>query len=138
MAPTLGDTGDDPTAGLDDADREAVQRMQAVAWALDDAVRIPGTNRRIGIDPVVGVLPVGGDLVTAAASLFIVAQSALLGVGRWTLARMVANIAVDTTIGSVPLVGGLFDAAWKANERNVALAVADLGAESDHETAADE
>jgi hypothetical protein len=104
----------------------AVTRMAAVAWLLDDSIRIPGTDRRIGLDPIVGLLPVSGDLAAAALSLYVVAESALAGVSRSTLAMMLVNIAVDTGAGSVPVLGDLFDAGWKANKRNVELAVSDL------------
>jgi len=112
----------------DDVDRAAVKRMQVVAWALDDAVRVPGTNFRVGIDPVVGVLPIGGDAATALVSLYIVAESARLGVAREKLAAMLVNILVDAGVGSIPVVGDLFDAGWKANKRNLALALDDLAA----------
>ena len=112
----------------DDVDRAAVKRMQVVAWALDDAVRVPGTDYRVGIDPIVGVLPVGGDAATAAVSLYIVAESARLGVARGKLAAMLVNILVDAGIGSIPALGTLFDAGWKANTRNLGLALEDLAA----------
>ena len=112
----------------DDVDRAAVKRMQVVAWALDDAVRVPGTNFKVGIDPIVGVLPVGGDAATAVVSAYLVAESARLGVSREKLAAMLVNIALDAGVGSVPLVGDLFDAGWKANKRNLALALDDLAA----------
>lgn len=112
----------------DDVDRAAIKRMQVVAWALDDAIRVPGTDYKVGIDPIVGVLPVGGDAATAAISLYLVAESARLGVAREKLAAMLVNIALDAGIGSIPVVGDLFDAGWKANKRNLALAVEDLAA----------
>jgi hypothetical protein len=110
----------------DTVDRAAVKRMQVVAWALDDAIPVPGTNYRVGIDPVVGLLPVGGDTATAVISLYLVAESARLGVAREKLAAMLVNILLDTGIGSVPVLGDLFDAGWKANKRNLALALDDL------------
>lgn len=109
-------------------DRAAIRRMRAVAYLLDESVRVPGTSFRIGIDPVIGVLPVAGDLVSAALSLYIVAESARLGVSSRTIVMMLANISLDVAGGSVPYVGGLFDAAWKANRRNVALVLEDLAA----------
>lgn len=109
-------------------DRGAIRRMRTVAYLLDESVRVPGTSFRIGIDPVIGVLPVAGDLVTATLSLYIVAESARLGVSYRTMVVMLANISLDVAGGSVPYVGGLFDAAWKANRRNVALVLEDLAA----------
>jgi len=107
-------------------DRAAVRRMRVVARALDDSVRIPGTEFRIGLDPVLGLLPVAGDAVSGALSLYIVAESARLGVSPKTLLGMLANVGVDVAGGSIPVVGDLFDAAWKANTRNLRLALAEL------------
>lgn len=107
-------------------DRAAVGRMRFVARVLDDSVRIPGTGVRIGLDPLLGLLPVAGDAVSGVLSLYIVAESARLGVSYRALARMLAHIGIDVAGGSIPVVGDLFDAAWKANTRNVSLALADL------------
>lgn len=109
-------------------DRAAIKRMQAVVRILDDGMRVPGTNFRIGIDPIVGVVPGAGDTVAAAVSLYIVLESARLGVSYTTLMRMLGNIAVDTAGGSVPVLGVIFDAFWKANRRNLKLALRDLAA----------
>jgi hypothetical protein len=107
-------------------DRAAVRRMRFVARVLDDSVRVPGTDFRIGLDPLLGLLPGAGDAVSGALSLYIVVESARLGVSYRTLVRMLAHIAIDVAGGSVPVVGDLFDAVWKANTRNVGLALADL------------
>lgn len=116
--------------GIDDlpdsVDRAAVKRMQFVATALDDAVEIPGTTVKIGLDPILGLLPGAGDLAAGALSLYIVAESARLGVTMTTLVHMLANIALDVGVGSVPYVGDAFDVVWKANKRNVKLAMRDV------------
>lgn len=119
-------------------DRGTVRRMRFVAALLDDSINIPATDYRIGLDPIVGVLPVAGDAITGAVSLYIVAEAAKLGVSLTTIVRMLGNIAVDVVGGSVPILGDIFDAAWKANTRNLELAVADLagrahGDDSDRE-----
>lgn len=107
-------------------DRAALSRMRTAAYLLDESLRVPGTRYRIGIDPLVGLLPVAGDTVTGLLSLYIVVEAARLGVSPGTLAKMVANVAIDVAGGSVPYLGDLFDAAWKANRRNVRLALSDL------------
>jgi hypothetical protein len=107
-------------------DEAALHRMEAVAYALDESVRIPGTNASVGIDPILGVLPVAGDLVSAGISLYIVVESANLGVSYTTLLRMIANIGIDVVGGSIPYAGTLFDSFWKANKRNVEHALEDL------------
>ena len=110
----------------DSVDRAAVRRMKAVAWALDESITIPGTNYKIGLDPIISVVPVGGDVVSGVISLYIVAESARLGVTYDTLLRMLANVAVDTGVGAIPYVGDVADAGWKANKRNVELALTNL------------
>jgi len=107
-------------------DSAAVERMRLAARAMDDLWTIPGTDYRFGLDPLIGVLPVAGDAVAAAISLYIVAEAARLGVSYVTLLRMLGNVAVDSSGGSVPVVGTVFDTAWKANRRNVELALRDL------------
>ncbi|WP_336328779.1 DUF4112 domain-containing protein [Halovenus sp. HT40] len=107
-------------------DEAALKRMETVAYILDESVRVPGVGVRIGIDPVLGALPFAGDVVSGAFSLYIVAESAYLGVSFRTLVEMLANITIDVAGGSIPYVGTVVDALWKANKRNVALALEDL------------
>jgi len=115
-------------------DRAAVRRMRLVARGLDDLVRVPGTDYRVGLDPLIGVVPVAGDLVAGAVSLYIVLEAARLGVSYGTLLRMLATVAVDVAAGSVPYVAPLFDAVWKANRWNVRRAIEDLvGGEAERE-----
>jgi hypothetical protein len=111
-------------------DEAAVRRMEFVSRLLDESVRVPGTEFEVGLDPILGVIPVAGDAVAAGLSLYIVLESARLGVSFTTLLRMIANIAIDATVGSVPVVGVLVDAVWKANVRNLELALADLAGNS--------
>lgn len=114
----------------DAVDEAAVRRMQVLAYVLDDSVRVPGTDVRIGLDPLVGLLPVAGDAVSAVFSAYIILESARLGVPYLTLLRMVANVSLDFAVGSVPVIGDLFDAAWKANRRNLELALEELPVET--------
>ena len=118
----------------DSVDRAALDRMETVAYVFDESVEIPGLGVSIGADPILGALPVAGDVVSAAFSLYIVAESAYLGVSYTTLLGMLANITVDTVGGSIPYVGTVFDALWKANKRNVGLALRDLAEEIDDAT----
>ncbi len=111
----------DESSNASPKQRAVLQRTRAVAHILDKSVRVPGTNFRIGIDPVLGVLPISGDIAAALSSLYIVLEAARVGVPPRTLALMGLNIAVDLVVGSIPVLGTLFDAVWKANVRNVAL-----------------
>ena len=114
----------------DSVNEAAVRRMRFVANLLDDSIRVPGTEFRVGIDPILGVVPGAGDAVSAALSAYIVLESARLGVPFSTLLRMIANVTLDFAVGLVPVVGTLFDAVWKANQKNVELAVESLDGES--------
>lgn len=96
--------------------------LRQLARFLDAAVRIPGTNIRFGLDPLVGLIPGVGDVTTGLASVFVILSAARIGVPAPVLARMVANVAIDSAIGVIPLLGDIFDVGWKANTRNVALA----------------
>jgi len=102
-------------------ERAALNRMDLVSTLLDDAVRVPGTDFRVGLDPIVGILPVAGDSVMSLVSLYVVLEAVNLGASTGLVARMLINVAIDATIGSIPLLGTVFDAAWKANRRNVRL-----------------
>jgi hypothetical protein len=97
------------------------EQLDTLARLLDDAFAIPGTNWRFGLDAIVGLIPGIGDLITSIFSFLIVFAAWQRGLPRVTIARMVANIAVDTLVGAMPIVGDLFDAAWKSNKKNVAL-----------------
>lgn len=111
-------------------DRAAVERMRLVARLLDDSIPVPGTPFKIGIDPIVGVLPVAGDVATGALSLYIVAEAARLGVSYETLFKMLANVSLDVAAGSVPVIGPVFDATWKANKRNMKMFLEEMSSES--------
>jgi hypothetical protein len=100
---------------------EDIRRVRTLARALDTAIRIPGTRIRFGLDSIVGVVPGAGDVVSALMSGYIVLASARLGVPPWVVGRMILNLGVDTLVGSVPLVGDLFDIGFRANIRNAAL-----------------
>lgn len=104
-------------------DRAAVSVATArtIAHVFDKAFRIPGTRVRFGLDSLLGLIPVVGDLVGAAASWMIIRTAANLGVPRPVLARMTLNAGIDAILGAIPLVGDLFDIGWKANARNVDL-----------------
>jgi hypothetical protein len=92
-----------------------------VTW-LDSAIPIPGTRIRIGLDPIIGLLlPGGGDALGGVVSLTVVFLAMQYRVPVWMLVRMVANIAIDASIGGVPVLGDLFDFAWRSNERNLAI-----------------
>ncbi|MFS8368887.1 DUF4112 domain-containing protein [Acetobacter indonesiensis] len=112
-------------SSVDTAQR--LRRVQRLAWVLDAAFRLPGTRFRLGIDALVGLIPVGGSLIMGAVSLYIVWEAWQMRLPPSVLARMVANILLETAVDAVPVAGDIFDAAFKANLRNVALMEQALG-----------
>jgi hypothetical protein len=96
--------------------------LEVMAWLMDRAIRIPGTNVTVGLDAILGLLPIGGDFLTGLIQVGIV----LIALERYRVpkavaARMAANVLLDTTLGAIPLVGDLFDVFFKANTRNIQL-----------------
>lgn len=112
----------------DTRDLRGTENVRRLAWLLDDLVRIPGTNMRVGLDAILGLLPAGGDLAGGALSAYTVVSAHRLGAGPAVIGRMGINIVIDTIVGAVPLLGDLFDAGWKANRRNINLLDEFLGA----------
>ena len=103
------------------APRDPLAHARTIARLLDSAVGVPGTSIRFGLDPVIGLIPGLGDLAGMALSTYLVIVGRKLGASRGVLMRMLANIALDSVGGMVPVVGDLFDVAWKSNLRNVTL-----------------
>jgi hypothetical protein len=101
--------------------RQVRERLARLAWLLDSSIPIPGTRFSIGLDALIGLVPVLGDIVGVLLSSYIVREAAALGVGRSILARMAVNVAIEGLVGMVPFAGDVFDAAFKANQRNVRL-----------------
>ncbi len=98
-----------------------LKRMRQLSQLLDSAIAIPGTKQRIGLDPILGLIPGGGDTVSALLSGYIIVEAAQMGLPRKALVQMVLNIVVDTVAGSVPVVGDIFDVVSKANLRNMQI-----------------
>ena len=97
------------------------KHLEQLAWLLDNSIRVPFTNRRIGLDSLVGLVPGIGDAVGGLMSTWILFQGMRLRVPWFTFMRMVVNVAVEVVVGFIPVVGDLFDMGWKANQRNVEL-----------------
>ena len=97
------------------------QQLRQLAWLLDSAIPIPGTRFTIGLDALLGLIPLVGDLIGVFISSYIVKEAARMGAPRIVLMRMAANVGIEGLVGVVPFVGDAFDAAWKANQRNVRL-----------------
>ena len=98
-----------------------LDRLRRLARVLDAAYRIPGTRWRFGIDGILGLIPGVGDVVTTALASWIVIEARRLGVRKRTLGRMALNVGIDFLVGSIPVLGDVFDVGWKANTRNLRL-----------------
>ena len=106
---------------LTPAQEQRITALRSFSRLLDSAYQLPGTNFRFGLDPIVGLVPGIGDLLSPLFTLAILWQSYELQISRVVQVRMLFNVAIDTFIGIVPLIGDLFDFAWKANDMNMAL-----------------
>ena len=104
----------------------ALKRLQTVANLLDSAFVIPGTRQRVGIDAIIGLIPGLGDIATTLLSSYIIWEARNLGVSRFALTRMLANLGIHAAVGSLPLVGDLFDAFFRVNQRNMRILRAQL------------
>jgi hypothetical protein len=100
---------------------EVDQSLERLSWLMDDLIRIPGLGWRIGLDALVGLIPGFGDTATSLVSFYVLVSAVRYRVPKVTLMRMGLNIGIDYLMGSLPLVGDLFDAWWKSNQMNVEL-----------------
>lgn len=103
-----------------DRSRELAE-VEAIAWLLDNSIPVPGTGRRFGVDAIIGLVPVVGDVVSAGMGLFVVWRASRMGLPRIVVTRMLVVSALDFVIGSIPIAGDAFDLWFKANTRNLAL-----------------
>lgn len=97
------------------------KRVEAMEQVLERSLIVPGINRPVGLDSIVGLIPVVGDIITAAMGLYIVWEARNLGMSKFQLARMAGNVGFDTLLGAVPLVGDVFDFFWRSNSRNLKI-----------------
>lgn len=104
----------------------SLRRIRTVTHLLDNAIAIPGTRFRVGLDPLLGLFPGAGDWLSTVLSVYIVFEAMRFQLPRKTLTRMVSNLLLDLFGGSIPVAGDLFDVTWKANHRNLKLLEAHL------------
>jgi hypothetical protein len=110
---------EDPRAAKWQIDKQRMAKL--LSYWMDNAFEIPGLGWRFGLDPIIGLFPIVGDLATTLISLYILSLATQLQIPRITVARMTLNLAIDYVLGSIPLIGNIFDFAWKANDRNMHL-----------------
>lgn len=109
------------SAGARETSSRRLAALARFAKLLDSGIRIPGTQLRFGLDPLIGLIPGVGDAAGAVLAGWILIEAIRLGASNATLMRIAGNIALDAGLGAVPFIGDIFDFAWKANVRNVAL-----------------
>ena len=98
-----------------------LKRIRKIAKLLDTAIGIPGTKFRIGLDPILGLIPGGGDLITAGISAYMIFLATRFGLEKSDISKMIQNIILETAVGTVPIAGDIFDAYFKANMRNLEI-----------------
>jgi Domain of unknown function (DUF4112) len=106
---------------LSPGQRQRLDALRKMAQLLDSAFAIPGTSLRIGLDPIIGLVPGIGDLISPLFTVGILWQAREFGIPKVVQLRMLFNVAIDTVLGLLPVLGDLFDFAWKANDMNMAL-----------------
>ena len=97
------------------------KRIEAMEQLLERSFVIPGTRVPVGLDSIIGLIPVVGDLIAAAMGSYLIWEAKNLGLPKWKLARMAGNIAFDTAVGAVPVLGDAFDFAFRSNTRNLRI-----------------
>ena len=97
------------------------KRIEAMEHLLERSLVVPGTKYPIGLDTIIGFVPVLGDIVTAAMAAYIVWEAKNLGLPRWKLWRMMGNVAIDSAVGAVPIVGDAFDIVYRSNTKNLRI-----------------
>lgn len=97
------------------------QRIESLEFVLERSFTVPGWGRKFGVDALAGLIPIAGDLITAALGAYIVWEARNLGLPKWKLARMALNVGIDSTLGAVPLVGDAFDFFYRSNSRNLKI-----------------
>jgi hypothetical protein len=110
-----------PMPPLNEAEQRAYKTLKRIKYVMDDAIPLPCfKDRRVGLDPIMGIIPFVGDFGSAVVSLVMVARASPV-LSRYTVIRMLVNVWIDAVTGVVPVVGDVFDIGWKANERNLAI-----------------
>ncbi len=129
--PVTGQALSPENAPVGEVQRRRLRRVRALSRMLDDALRIPGTRLRVGLDPLIGLVPGLGDVLGGLLSGYVIYEGVRIGVSRKAVVRMLLNVVVELLLGAFPAVGDLFDAGWKANARNVRLLEGELDSDTE-------
>ena len=112
-------TGSKRLPSVSRAPADVRRRLEQLERMLEDMATVPVLNRRVGLDAVVGLVPVVGDVAGAAFGAYLLWEARNLGMGKWAMTRMAGRIGLDTALGAIPLAGDLFDFAYRSNTRNL-------------------
>lgn len=107
--------------------RRARERLITLTRLMDSAIDVPVLRTTVGLDALLGVVPVAGDLLSAAVGVYLISQARELGASRWLQAKMAGNLVLDAAVGAVPLAGDVFDVYFRAHRRNLKLLQQHLG-----------
>ena len=107
--------------------RRARERLITLTRLMDSAIDVPVLRTTVGLDALLGVVPIAGDLLSAAVGVYLIAQARELGASRWLQAKMAGNLVLDAAVGSAPLAGDVFDVYFRAHRRNLKLLQRELG-----------
>ena len=106
---------------IEEQNEERLLRLKLLSNRLDEIITIPGTKYKIGSDPIIGAIPVIGDLLGSIISIYILYSGSKMGLSTKIISKMCLNIGIDFVFGLIPIIGDIFDIGWKANKRNVKL-----------------
>lgn len=123
MASTIGSIDTSPA----ERKRRARERLITLTRLMDSAIDVPVLRTKVGLDALLGIVPVAGDLLSAAVGVYLIAQARELGASRWLQGKMIGNLVLDAAVGAVPLAGDIFDVYFRAHRRNLKLLQQHLG-----------
>jgi hypothetical protein len=119
---------------IEEQNEEKLIRLKLLSNRLDEIITIPGTKYKIGIDPIIGIIPVVGDLLGSIISIYIIYSGSKMGLSSRVVAKMGLNLGLDFVIGLTPFLGDILDMGWKANKRNVELIEKNIKQTSENST----
>jgi len=122
------------TKEIEEQNEEKLIRLKLLSNRLDEIITIPGTKYKIGIDPIIGIIPVVGDLLGSIISIYIIYSGSKMGLSSRVVAKMGLNLGLDFVIGLTPFLGDILDMGWKANKRNVELIEKNIKQTSENST----
>ena len=120
------------TKEIEEQNEEKLFRLKLLSKRLDEIITIPGTKYKIGSDPIIGFIPVIGDLIGSVLSAYIVYSGSKMGLPSNIVAKMGLNVLLDFVIGTIPIIGDFFDMGWKANKKNIKLIEINVNQSNDY------